>query len=166
MSVLVPASTCPVFTEWPDIEAAPPSPETLAYSFTLSAGPVSSRVARAATRSVLAAHGADDMADPAVQVVAELVGCAWRFTPGAEVYLSLRFRDGALRVILYDGHARHTHPRLAAACDARRRAALRVLGCVVRACEGEWGFGAAREPGGGTRMWAVLPMDGARGYVG
>ena len=166
MSALVPASACPVFTESLDAPAAPPSPETLAYSFTLSAGPVSSRVARATTRTVLAAHGAEDMTDPAVQVVGELIACAWRFTPGAEVYVSLRYREGALRVILYDGHARHTHPRLVAACDARRRAALRVLGCVVRECEGEWGFGAAREPGGGTRMWAVLPRWGVRGYLG
>ncbi|MFE0419762.1 hypothetical protein [Streptomyces tendae] len=53
-----------------------------------------------------------------------------------------------------------------AACDARMRAALRVLGCVVRACEAEWGFGEAREPRGGTRMWAVVPRDGAGRYVG
>nr|WP_308050588.1 hypothetical protein [Streptomyces sp. TRM72054] len=65
---------------------------------------------------------------------------------------------------LYDSYPRHTHPRLAAACEARRRAALRVLACVVRACEGDWGFGEAREPGGGTRMWAVLPYAGARAY--
>lgn len=82
------------------------------------------------------------------------------------MYLSLRYRDGTLRVVLYDGHPRHTHPRLAAACDTRRRATLRVLGCVVRACAGDWGFGDAREPGGGTRMWAVLPRAGASRYTG
>lgn len=69
-------------------------------------------------------------------------------------------------MILYDGHPRHSHPRLAAACDARRRAALRVLACVVRACGGDWGLGDAREPGGGTRMWAVLPLESARVYAG
>ncbi|MDQ1016592.1 hypothetical protein QFZ43_003141 [Streptomyces afghaniensis] len=68
-------------------------------------------------------------------------------------------------MILYDGHPRHTNPRLAAACDTRRRAALRVLACVVRACGGDWGFGDAREPGGGTRMWASLPHQGARAYL-
>ncbi|MEU4980936.1 ATP-binding protein [Streptomyces sp. NPDC021969] len=157
-------SACPVFTEEPVF--VPPSPDTLTYSFTLPAGPASPRVARVATRAVLAGHGLDDMADAVVQVVGELAACACRFTPGDEVYVSLRYREGALRVVFYDGHRRHEHPRLVAACDARRRAALRVLGCAVRACEGEWGFGEAREPGGGTRMWAVVPRSGAGRYVG
>ncbi|WP_223190025.1 ATP-binding protein [Streptomyces sp. TRM68416] len=157
-------SPCPLSTD--ERRTPPPSPDTLAYSLTLPAGPASARIARAATRVVLQTHGLADMTDAVVQVVAELAACACRFTPDSEVYVSLRYRDGDLRVILYDGHPRHTHPRLAAACDARRRAALRVLGCVVRACEGEWGFGEAREPGGGTRMWAVVPWRGARGYVG
>ena len=39
-------------------------------------------------------------------------------------------------------------------------------GEAADACAGEWGFGYAREPGSGTRMWAVLPRDGARGYLG
>lgn len=164
MSASVAVSACPISTdEW---ETPPPSPDTLAYSFTLPAGPASPRIARAATRVVLQVHGLEGMTDAAVQVVAELAACACRFTPDSEVYVSLRYREDALRVILYDGHPRHSYPRLAAACDARRRAALRVLGCVVRACEGEWGFGEAREPGGGTRMWAVLPGAGARGYLG
>ncbi|MBN0047814.1 ATP-binding protein [Streptomyces actuosus] len=143
-----------------------PSPGTLAYSFTLPAGPAGPRVARAAVRVALRAHGLADVTDAVVQVVGELAACACRFTSGSEMYLSLRYRDGELRVVVHEGHARHSHPRLAGACDARRRAALRVLGCVVRACEGDWGFGEAREPGGGTRMWAVVPWRGARGYAG
>ncbi|TPQ22101.1 ATP-binding protein [Streptomyces sporangiiformans] len=144
---------------------APPSPEDLAYSLTLPATLVSPAIARAATRTILRAYGLRDVMDAAVQVVGELAACACRFTPTAEVYVSLRYREGALRVILYDGHPRHSHPRLAAACDARRRAALRVLSCVVGACGGDWGFGEVREPGGGTRMWAVLPRAGAVGYA-
>ncbi|MGW1889693.1 ATP-binding protein [Streptomyces sp. NPDC002004] len=155
-------TSCPVLV---DEVPVPPDPEGLAYSLTLPAGLASPGVARAATRVVLARHGLRDMTDAAVQTVAELASCACRFTPTAEVYLSLRYREGALRVILCDGHPRHTHPRLAAACDGRRRAALRVLACVVRACDGEWGFGDAREPGGGTRMWAVLPRAGARAFA-
>ncbi|MFF4502130.1 ATP-binding protein [Streptomyces sp. NPDC001401] len=147
-----------------DAPPTPPTPETLAYSLTLPAAPRSPAIARTATRTILQAHGLGDVADAAVQAVSELASCACRFTPAAEVYVSLRYRDGALRVILYDGHPRHAHPRLAAACEARRRAALRVLACVVRACGGDWGFGDAREPGGGTRMWAVLPYEGARTY--
>ena len=165
MSVSLTASACPVSIDVRETPP-PPSPDTLAYSLTLPAGPVSSRIARAATRVALQAHGLEDMTEAAVQVVAELAACACRFTPDAEVYVSLRYRDGALRVILYDGHPRHSHPRLAAICDARRRVALRVLGSVVRVCGGEWGFGDAREPGGGTRMWAVLPRKGAGAYMG
>ncbi|GAA3977729.1 hypothetical protein GCM10022232_06810 [Streptomyces plumbiresistens] len=164
MSAPVTVSACPLSSE--EQQTPPPSPDTLAYSFTLPAGPTSPRIARAATRVVLQTHGLADMTDAVVQVVGELAACACRFTPDSEIYVSLRYRDGEVRVILYDGHARHSHPRLAAGCDARRRAALRVLGCVVRACEGEWGFGEAREPGGGTRMWAVLPRAGAGGWGG
>ncbi|MFF1741729.1 hypothetical protein [Streptomyces mirabilis] len=47
-------------------------------------------------------------------------------------------------MIVYDRHPRHTHPRLTAA--------LRVLACVCRASDGDWGFWESREPGGGTRM--------------
>lgn len=117
------------------------------------------------TRTILRAHGLTDVTDAAVQVTSELVACACRFAPAADVHVSLRYREDALRVVLYDGHPRHTHPRLATACDARRRAALRVLGCVVRACDGDWGFGDAREPGGGTRIGAVLPREGACAYL-
>ena len=147
-----------------DLPPAPPTPEALAYSLTLPAAPLSPAIARAATRNVLQAHGLADMTDAAVQVVSELAACAIRFSPAAEVYLSLRYREGTLRVVLYDGHPRHVHPHLAEACEARRRAALRLLRCVVRACHGDWGFGEAREPGGGTRMWAVLPRSGAHAY--
>ncbi|OKK11819.1 hypothetical protein [Streptomyces sp. CB02400] len=155
---------CPVFAERADF--VPSSPDMLTYSLTLPAKPTSSRIARVATRAVLQGHGLEVMADAVVQVVGELIACACRFTPGGEMYVSLRYREGALRVVLYDGHRRHEHPRLVAACDARRRAALRVLGCVVRECDGEWGFGEAREPGGGTRMWAVVPWRGLGGMRG
>ncbi|MFD5076164.1 hypothetical protein [Streptomyces sp. NPDC058371] len=100
----------------------------------------------------------------AIQVVGELTAAACQFTESVDFYLALRFRGEALRVIVYDHHPRHTHPRLADACDARRRAALRVLACVCRACHGDWGFGKAHEPGGGTRMWATLPRASAAAY--
>ncbi|MFC7985602.1 ATP-binding protein [Streptomyces sp. NPDC057336] len=145
--------------------STPPTPGNLTYSLTLPAAPQSPAIARAATRTILQAHDLENMTETAVQVMSELVACACRFTPTPEVYMALRYRDDALRVILYDGHARHTHPRLAAACEARRRSALRVMACVVRACQGDWGFGDAREPGGGTRMWAVLPKGRARHYL-
>ncbi|GAA1427943.1 hypothetical protein GCM10009601_40070 [Streptomyces thermospinosisporus] len=145
--------------------STPPSPESLSYSLTLPAAPHSPSIARTATRAILKAHGLEEMTDAAIQVVGELTACAYRLAPFTNAYLSLRYRDDTLRVILYDTHPRHTHPRLAAACDTRRRAALRLLACVVKACSGDWGFGDAREPGGGTRMWAVLPRGTSRTYV-
>ncbi|WP_330459879.1 ATP-binding protein [Streptomyces sp. NBC_00820] len=163
MSPAVTVSACPVADDLPR-EPADPSPDTLTYSLTLPSDFTSPGVARAVTRSVLYRHGLAELTDAAVQTVAELVGCACRFSGSADVYVSLRHREGALRIVSYDGHPRHSHPRLAEHCEARRRAELRVLACVVRVCEGEWGFGDAREPGGGTRMWAVLPRAGARGY--
>ncbi|MEU0385994.1 hypothetical protein [Streptomyces chartreusis] len=54
---------------------------------------------------------------------------------------ALRF--GTVLNTLYDGHPRHTNPRRAVACDTRRRARI----------------------GRGTRMWAVLPHQGARAYL-
>ncbi|MEV0175220.1 ATP-binding protein [Streptomyces sp. NPDC050803] len=148
-----------------DLPPTPPPPEALAYSLTLPAAPQSPAIARITTRTVLRAHGLEDLTDAALMVVSELAACACRFTDAAEVYVSLRYRDAALRVILYDGHPRHTNPHLAAACAARRRATLRVLSCVVKACAGDWGFDDAREPAGGTRLWAVLPRAGAGAYA-
>ncbi|WP_210585582.1 ATP-binding protein [Streptomyces sp. GESEQ-35] len=156
-------TTCPTPTDRPP---TPPTPETLTYSLTLPAAPQSPAIARAATRTILRAHGLEDVAEAAVQAVSELVACACRFTTATEIYISLRYREGALRVILYDAHPRHTNPHLSAACDTRRRAALRLLACVVRTCDGDWGFGEAHEPTGGTRTWAVLLRQGARTYLG
>ncbi|MEU7421021.1 ATP-binding protein [Streptomyces antibioticus] len=154
---------CPLAPAFP-CDFTPPIPETLSYSLTLPASLASPGRARAVAREVLGAHGLSDMLDPALQVVGELTAVAAQFTQSPDFYLSLRYRNSTLRVIAYDSHPRHTQPNLAAACDTRRRAALRVLACVCRACEGDWGFGAAREPGGGTRAWASLPRATAAAY--
>ncbi|WP_371669422.1 ATP-binding protein [Streptomyces sp. NBC_00289] len=159
----MPASRCPLA---PAFSADPtaPTPETLSYSFTLPAALASSALARATTREVLKAHGLNEILDPALQAVAELAATAAQFTESRNFYLSLRYRADTLKVIVYDSHPRHTQPQLATACDTRRRAALRVLACVCRACDGTWGFGESREPSGGTRMWATLPRAGAAAY--
>ncbi|MFJ9466904.1 ATP-binding protein [Streptomyces caniferus] len=154
------ASICP----HPVDTRTPRVPETLACSLTLPAALASPAVARSTARTILEAHGLHDAAAAAVQVIGELAACACLFTPSDSVYLSLRYRDEALRISLYDGHPRHAHRRLAAACDGRRRSVLLLLACVMRACDGEWGFGESSEPGGGTRLWAVLPREGARAY--
>ncbi|MEU3658287.1 ATP-binding protein [Streptomyces sp. NPDC032940] len=159
----MPATRCPLAPTYP-ADPTPPTPETLVYSFTLPAALASPALARAASREALAVHGLSDMLDPALQAVGELTAVACQFTESEDFYLTLRYRFSALRVIAYDSHPRHTSPHLATACDTRRRAALRVLACVSRACDGTWGFGEAREPGGGTRMWVTLPRAGAAAY--
>ncbi|MEU1181622.1 ATP-binding protein [Streptomyces sp. NPDC005820] len=161
----MPLPLCPLAPKFP-ADFTPPFPETLSYSLTLPAALASPALARVTTREVLKLHGLHDMLDPALQAVGELTAVAAQFTESPDFYLSLRYRADTLRVIAYDSHPRHTHPHLATACDIRRRAALRVLACVCRACEGDWGFGASREPGGGTRMWATLPKAGATAYGG
>lgn len=136
---------------------AAPSPAALSYSLTLPGEPYSAAVARRAVAEVLRTHRLGGLVPVAAQVTAELMAAGWHSGPGEDLYLSVRYRDGSLRLIVYDAHPAHPHPRLAALCDARRRGDLRVLAAVVRDGDGEWGFGPAREPGGGTRSWAVLP---------
>ncbi|WP_371676889.1 ATP-binding protein [Streptomyces sp. NBC_01276] len=143
----------------------PPAPDGLACSLTVPAAPYSGQIARGAVRSVLHAYRLDALAPAAVQVAGELIAATWDLEPGRSLYLSVRYRDDALRLSVYDAHAPHAHPRLAAHCEARRRAGLRVMAAVVRDCGGAWGFGESREPGGGTRTWASLPRDGAVGYL-
>ncbi|MET8247720.1 ATP-binding protein [Streptomyces sp. NPDC005202] len=156
-------SRCPITPTYPG-DRTTPTPDTLAYSFTLPASLASPAFARTAAREILRAHGLHDMLDPALQAVGELTATACQFTESPNYYLRLRYRTGTLRLIAYDSHPRHTHPNLATACDTRRRAALRLLACVCRACNGAWGFGEAHEPGGGTRMWATLPREGTATY--
>ncbi|MFE2306164.1 ATP-binding protein [Streptomyces sp. NPDC059411] len=157
-------AACPVAPPVPDAGEAPAA-DGLACSLTVPGEPYSSQIARSAVRSVLHAHRLDPVAPAAEQVAGELIAASWYLDPGRSLYLALRHRDDSLRLTVFDGHATHSHPRLAAHCEARRRAALRVMAAVVRECGGAWGFGESREPGGGTRTWASLPLAGAAGYL-
>ncbi|MFF6800736.1 ATP-binding protein [Streptomyces sp. NPDC012616] len=132
-----------------ELPFTPPLPESLSCSLTLPAASQSPGIARAATRTILRAHGLTELEDAAVQVVSELTACACRFSPSAQVYVSLRYRDGAMRVTLYDDHPRHANVHLGAACEMYRGVTLQVLDKVVRACDGEWGIGGARAPAPG-----------------
>ncbi|MEU9146152.1 ATP-binding protein [Streptomyces sp. NPDC048349] len=158
-------TACPVSPPEP-VGDEPPALDALTCSLTVPGAPYSAQIARAAVRSVLHAYRLDPLAPAAVQVTGELVAAAWSLDPGRALYLSVRYRDDSLRLTVYDGHPPHAHPRLAAHCEARRRAALRLMGAVVRDCGGAWGFGDSREPGGGTRTWASLPRLGAADYLG
>ncbi|MFD3681824.1 ATP-binding protein [Streptomyces sp. NPDC058613] len=154
--ILTTCSAGPVPTPY-----AAPSPHTLSYSLTLPGEPYSAAVARLTVASVLRTHRLDGLVPAAAQVTGELMAADWHSSPGDGLYLSLRYRDDSLRLIVYDAHGTHPHPRLAGLCEARRRGHLRVLAALVRDGEGEWGFGPAREPGGGTRTWATLPYRAA-----
>ncbi len=165
MHAIEPSAThCPLLTRAYPADPTPPTPGTLAYSLTLPAALASPALARVSARAMLEAHGLSDVLEAAMMAVGELAAVAAQFTDSADFYLSLRYRWDTLRVIVYDSHPPHAQPNLAAACDTRRRAALRFLSCLCRACDGDWGFGPTREPGGGTRMWATLPRAGAAAF--
>ncbi|MFE4534179.1 ATP-binding protein [Streptomyces scopuliridis] len=134
-----------------------PRLESLAYSFTLPGEPHCAAAARAAIRSALEVHGLAPYADLAVLVATELIATAVRLTPDRELYLSLRHRTDALRLVLWDQHPRHADPDDVSLCAERRRGALWLLAASVDECGGEWGTAEAEPPQRGVKSWAVLP---------
>lgn len=135
----------------------PPHPSALACSLTVPGEPHSAAIARTAIRSALHAHGLDPYADLAVLVASELIGTASKLTPGEDLYLSLRYRSGALRLVLWDQHPRHRDPDAVTLCEERRRRSLWLLAALADDCGGNWGAAEAHPPHRGTKSWAVLP---------
>ncbi|MBT2383615.1 ATP-binding protein [Streptomyces sp. ISL-11] len=163
----MPASLCPLTTNpspLPPEPLTPHNPTGLAYSFTVPGEPRSAGIARNAVRSALRAHGLDGMDDPALQVVSELVACAIQFAPGEDLYHSLRWRDGTLRLVNWDPHSTHCDPLLTATCMSLRRRQLLLLACVVREHGGTWGIAQAAPATEGTKVWVNLPGDPATSY--
>ncbi|WP_326442156.1 ATP-binding protein [Streptomyces sp. H27-D2] len=139
----------------PDLGA--PHPGNLAYSLTLPSAVATPAIALEAAELILDIHRMNDLIEPSLLLVCELVSYACRFTgAGEQIYLALRQREDTLRLTVYDTHPRHTHPLLAAACDERRRAALQLTPDLVQSHRGTWGFDAAHHPSTGTRTWATL----------
>ncbi|MFI9460456.1 ATP-binding protein [Streptomyces xiamenensis] len=123
-----------------------PREEELAYGFTFPASAAAPTIAHEATEVVLDVHRVYALADPALELVRELVTYACRFSgDGQKVHLSLRHRDTVLSLAVYDAHACHS-------CPTRRRDGLRQVQSVVRCHHGDWGL----ESGVGTRTWATL----------
>ncbi|MFJ7208348.1 hypothetical protein ACIQWR_33065 [Streptomyces sp. NPDC098789] len=104
-----PFTTCPPPPP-ASVGGEPPVLGTLAYSLTVPGEPLGAQVARSAVRAVLHAYRLDPLAPAVVQVASELIAAGWQLDPGRSLYLSVRHRDGALRLTAYDGHAAHAHP--------------------------------------------------------
>ncbi|MEU2246470.1 hypothetical protein [Streptomyces sp. NPDC019224] len=87
----------------------------------------------------------------------ELVAVAARLSPGRELYVSLRHREEAVRLLVWDQHPHHVEPDTAALCEVRRRRALWLLAAVVDDWGGEWGSREAPQPVRGFKTWVTLP---------
>ncbi|MGR8008567.1 ATP-binding protein [Streptomyces hypolithicus] len=129
----------------------------LGLSLTVPGVPRSAAIVRNAINSALYAHALTRFGPPAALAVTELVATAAKLTPGEDVYLSLRHRDNALRLVVWDQHPRHADPDAVSLCDERRRRTLWLLAAVVDDWGGSWGVGDARPPQRGVRSWVVLP---------
>ncbi|WP_372409212.1 ATP-binding protein [Streptomyces luteireticuli] len=166
----MPVSLCPLVS--PDSCDDPPAPvrtadpTSLSYSFTIPGESRSAAVARRNVQASLCAHGLTGIAPPVLQVVGELVACAVMFEPGQNLYLSLNWRDDALRTVLWDPHPSHrSEPAASLLCADRRRRMLLLLACVARECGGDWGIDTPGPGAEGTKVWAVLPYTGAAAYA-
>lgn len=155
------ATLCPVTGQEPAPSLAPyphrRSGARLAVSLTLPGDHRSPAIARGAVTAALRAHGLAAYLWPTVLVAAELVAVTATLTPGRDLYLSLRHRDDALRLLVWDQHPHHPAPVTAARCEARRRRALWLLAAVVDDWGGTWGVTDARPPQHGTNSWATFP---------
>ncbi|MGW8887599.1 ATP-binding protein [Streptomyces sp. NPDC055749] len=161
------AALCPVTPEEPvpdpDTDPHPaPYPErrsgsNLTVSVTLPGDPRSAAIARGVVTTALRAHGLAAYTWPAAHVVSELVAVNATLTPQKDLYLSLRHRGDALRLLVWDQHPEHADPDVAVLCARRRRRALWLLTAVVDDWGGEWGACRALPPHRGTKTWVVMP---------
>ncbi|MER6114787.1 ATP-binding protein [Streptomyces sp. NPDC001743] len=129
----------------------------LSLSYTLPGDIRSACVARAATAAALEVHGLDAYVWPVTYAVTELVSVTARMSPGRELYVSLRHRDDAVRLLVWDQHPHHTQPALADLCEARRRRALWLLAAVVEDWGGEWGTREEEQRRNGGKSWVFPP---------
>ncbi|MBT2506110.1 ATP-binding protein [Streptomyces sp. ISL-98] len=129
----------------------------LALSLTVPCVPRSAAIVRNAMTSALHAHSLDRYGLPATVVATELVSTATKLTPEEDLYLSLRHRDNALRLVVWDQHPHHASPVAVSLCEERRRRSLWLLAAVVEDWGGDWGVGDARPPHSGTKSWVLLP---------
>ncbi|MEU9063199.1 ATP-binding protein [Streptomyces sp. NPDC048430] len=136
---------------------APRPAPGLILSLTLPGDPRSAAVGRHAVAASLPTYGLHAFAWPVTLAVTELIAVNAALTPGRELYLSLRHRDDALRLVLWDQHPQHTDPDTLALCEVRRRRALWLLAAVIDDWGGRWGVTEGPPPHQGVKSWAVLP---------
>ncbi|MEV7233899.1 ATP-binding protein [Streptomyces sp. NPDC051020] len=159
------AALCPVAIEEPSPAPYPHSPpypkrrseRGLALSLTLPGDPRSAAIGRNAVTASLRAYGLTAYIWPAALVLGELVGVTSAMTPGRELYVSVRHRDNALRVVVWDQHPHHSDPGAFMLCEAQRRRALWLLAAAVDDWGGEWDVSDALSPHAGIKSWVVLP---------
>lgn len=134
----------------------------LTLSFTLPGDIRSAVIGRTAIAAALKAHGPAPYVWPTTRAASELIAVTARMTPGRELYVSLRHRGDAVRLLVWDQHPRHAEPDTAALCEARRRRALWLLAAVVDDWGGEWGVCEAPQPHRGTKSWVACLVDAMR----
>ncbi|MGI5527978.1 ATP-binding protein [Streptomyces syringium] len=163
----MPVSLCPLTVQSVTHHPSPTAqdPAGLSYSFTVPGEPRSAGIARSNVHTALHAHGLGELEEPALHVASELVACGALFAPGQDLYYSVRWRDGTLRIVNWDPHHSHSAPDLAASCRARRKRQLLLLACIVRECDGSWGITKPAPATEGTRVWADLPHAGTAAYA-
>ncbi|MFJ6699314.1 ATP-binding protein [Streptomyces sp. NPDC091272] len=129
----------------------------LALSLTVPGEPRSAGIVRNAVAGALRVHGMERYGVVTALAVTELVAVASGLTSGAELYISLRWREECLRLVVWDQHPAHAEVDAASLCFVRRRRALWLLAEVVNDWGGEWGVGEAAPPHRGVRSWVYLP---------
>jgi hypothetical protein len=160
LAALCPAATgvhAPAPHSRPHLRSKSHSDHGLALSFTLPGDARSAFIGRTAIASALDAHGLTPYDWPATHAASELIAVTARMSPGKELYVSLRQREDAVRLLVWDQHPHHNDPGLATLCETRRRRALWLLAAVVDDWGGEWGVRDALPPHAGTKSWVVLP---------
>ncbi|NJQ00881.1 ATP-binding protein [Streptomyces zingiberis] len=128
-------------------------PENWEYSLQLPHDPRGPRIARSTVRTVLAEHGLGDLADRAELLTSELATNAFRYSDG-QVAVRLRWRDGTLRVSVWDTSPRCPAPVTAGPHSENGRGLL-----LLSLCADDWGILdlAKRHPGvAGKVVWFTL----------
>ncbi|MFI0979709.1 ATP-binding protein [Streptomyces sp. NPDC021093] len=153
-AILCPAAAHPVATQ---ARTTYDEADDLALSLTVRGEPRSAGIVRTAIGAALHAHHLDWYCPVTALAATELIAVASRLTCDADLYVSLRHRDDALRLIVWDQHPPHTDPDAASLCFVRRRNALWLLTEAVEDWGGEWGACDALPPHRGIKSWVNLP---------